>query len=206
MSNMNFHPKRRLAVLISGNGSNLQAVLNACSAGQLPAEVVVVVSNRPEAFGLERARQAGVPAVVKPKLPGQSRQEYDAELAALVQPYQPDLVILAGWMRILTAAFLDVFSGRVINIHPALPGMFPGTHAIERALDAYHAGEIRETGVMVHYVPDEGIDCGPVIAHRSVPILAGDTIETLTDRVHQTEHKLLVEAIASVLQLAVPPS
>lgn len=189
-----------LAVLISGSGTNLQAILDACSEGRLPARVAVVVSNKADAYGLERARRAGVPAVAMPKPKEQDRRVYDAELAKLVQSYSPDLIILAGWMRVLTAAFLGAFPGKVINLHPALPGMFPGTHAIERALEAYQRGEIHETGVMVHYVPDEGVDCGPVIAQKIVVIQPDDTLETLEQRVHATEHKLLVEATTSVLE------
>jgi phosphoribosylglycinamide formyltransferase 1 len=193
-------PKQaRLAVLISGNGSNLQAILDASAEKRLAADVVVVVSNKPKAYGLERARLVGVPAIVKTKTTDQGRRTYDAELAGIVQAYRPDWVILAGWMRILSSAFLDAFPNRVINLHPALPGMFPGTQAIERAFSAYHMGEVSETGVMVHLVPDEGVDCGPVIAQRTVPILPDDTLDILAARIHQTEHQILVEAIANVL-------
>lgn len=188
-----------LVVLISGQGSNLQAILEACASGELPARVVAVIANRAEAFGLERARRAGVPAVVKPKLKTQSRQAYDAELADLVAWYQPDWVVLAGWMRILTAAFLDRFPERVVNLHPALPGMFPGTHAIERAFAAYQRGEIEHTGVMVHLVPDEGVDCGPVLAQAVVPIHAEDTLASLEARTHETEHRLLVATLAQLI-------
>lgn len=190
----------RLAVLVSGNGSNLQAVLDACAEGRLPARVAVVISNRREAYALERARLAGVPVVVKPKPKDQDRRIYDAEMAGIVQAYAPDWVILAGWMRVLSSAFLDAFPRRVINLHPALPGTFPGTHSIERALEAYRRGEIQETGVMVHYVPDEGVDCGPVIAQARVEIQPEDTLQALEARVHAAEHRLLVEAIERVLQ------
>jgi phosphoribosylglycinamide formyltransferase 1 len=198
--------RSRLVVLISGSGSNLQALLDAISENRLQADVVVVISNKAEAYGLERARLACVPAVVKTSIPGQERRAYDAELAEIVQAYQPDWVILAGWMRILSSAFLEAFQNQVINLHPALPGMFPGTHAIERALAAYQTGEIQETGVMVHFVPDEGVDCGPVIAQRKVPIFHNDTLETLAGRIHQTEHQLLVDAIAGMLQSTAPLS
>ncbi len=189
----------QLAVLISGSGSNLQAVLNACTGGSLQARVVLVVSNQAGAYGLQRAAHAGVPALVKEKIKGQDRRAYDADLARLVAAYEPDWVILAGWMRILTSSFLDAFSGRVINLHPALPGTFPGTHAIERAYEAFRRGEIQSTGVMVHLVPDEGVDCGPVIAQESVPILFEDTIETLEARIHQVEHSLLVRALKDII-------
>jgi phosphoribosylglycinamide formyltransferase 1 len=189
----------RLALLISGNGSNLQAVLDACQSGHLPAKVVVVVSNKADAYGLERAKMAGVPsaALVKPK--EQDRRVYDAKLAQFVAKYQPDWVVLAGWMRILSASFLDEFPQQVINIHPALPGCFPGTHAIQRAYEAYQRKEIKSTGVMVHQVPDEGVDNGPVLGQEVVPIMAEDTLETLESRVHQCEHRLLVKTLQLVI-------
>ncbi|MRR30099.1 phosphoribosylglycinamide formyltransferase, partial [bacterium] len=168
--------KASLVVLISGNGSNLQAILDAIQAGSLPAEIKAVVSNTKEAYGLERARLAGIPAVVKTKRKEQEREQYDAELAEIVSSYQPDFVILAGWMRILTMAFIGVFPNRVINLHPALPGTFPGVNAIERAWQAYQKREINHTGVMVHLVPDEGVDLGPVLAQRIVEINPQDTL------------------------------
>lgn len=197
---MNKKQPARLAVLISGNGSNLQVVLDACAAGELAAQVVVVVSNNADAFGLERARKVQVPAEIKVKQRAQDRRAYDAELAKVVLDYHPDWVILAGWMRILSSEFLESFPGRVINLHPALPGTFPGTHAIERAYDAYQHGQIEHTGVMVHLVPDEGVDCGPVLAQQVVPILPQDTLEALEGRIHGVEHHLIIEALASVLQ------
>lgn len=188
----------RLVVLISGNGSNLQAILDACASGDLPTHVVAVVSNKRDAFGLERARRAGVPALVKPKPKQQDRREYDAELADLVAPYQPDWVVMAGWMRILSRAFLDRFPNRVINLHPALPGAFPGAHAIQDALAAYQRGEIQQTGIMIHLAPDEGVDSGPVLAQEAVPIYPDDTLETLEARIHPVEHRLLVETLKSL--------
>ena len=185
----------RLVCLISGNGSNLQAILDACASGELNVQVAAVISNKSDAFGLERARQANVPAMVRPKPKAQDRREYDAELANLVASYQPDWIVLAGWMRVLSAAFLDRFSNRVINLHPALPGTFPGTHAIERAYEAYRRGEIDHTGVMVHIVPDEGVDSGPVLAQEIVPIQPGETLESLEARIHAVEHRLLVNTL-----------
>jgi phosphoribosylglycinamide formyltransferase-1 len=190
----------RLVVLISGSGTNLQAVLDACQDGTLPAAVAAVVSNKRDAFGLERARKAGVPAVAKPKPKEQDRREYDSELADVVASYKPDWVILAGWMRVLSSNFLARFPGRVMNLHPALPGAFPGTHAIDRAFESFQRGEIRNTGVMIHLVPDEGVDCGPVLRQEEVPILAGDTLETLEARIHSVEHRLLVAAIKQAIE------
>lgn len=188
-----------LVILISGNGSNLQAILDACASGELPARVAAVVSNKSGAYGLERARQAGIPAIARPKPKAQDRREYDAELAELVASYQPDWVVLAGWMRLLSSAFLDRFPNRVVNLHPALPGMFPGTHAIERALEAHRQGQIANTGVMIHLVPDDGVDSGPVLAQESVPIFPNDTLETLETRIHQVEHRLLVNTLADLV-------
>lgn len=189
--------EKRLVVLISGNGSNLQAILDA--GPSLGARVVCVVSNKSSAYGLERARQAGVAAEVKAKRADQSREAYDAELAELVTSYRPDWVVLAGWMRLLTSRFLNEFPGRVINLHPALPGTFPGVDAIERAFAAYQRGEITRTGVMVHLVPDEGVDSGPLLGQEIIPILPGDSLETLEARVHAVEHRLLVKTLKQVI-------
>lgn len=193
----------RLVVLISGGGSNLQAILDACAAGWLAAQVVAVVSNKGDAFGLERARQAGVPAIHLSPTPfgssSDSRQAYDAALAELVAGFQPDWVVLAGWMRLLTLSFLGRFPGRVVNLHPARPGAFPGTHAIERAYEAFRRGEIGETGVMVHLVPDEGVDDGPVLAWEAVPIYPADTLGSLEARIHAVEHRLLPETLRRLI-------
>ncbi len=185
----------RLVVLVSGNGSNLQAILDACAAGELEAQVVAVISDQPDAFGLERAHKADVPACVQPKLTTQDRAAYDTELAVTVASFQPDWIVLAGWMRVLSSNFLDHFPERVINLHPALPGSFPGTHAIERALAAYQHGEVEHTGVMVHLVPDSGVDSGPVLAQEVVSIKPGDTLATLRARVHATEHRILIHTL-----------
>jgi phosphoribosylglycinamide formyltransferase 1 len=202
---MSVHPpptpdRRRLVVLISGTGSNLQAILNACASGDLPARVAAVISNRPEALGLARARSAGLPAIARPKPKTQSRADYDSDLAELAASFEPDWVVLAGWMRILSPVFLDRFPGRVLNLHPALPGAFPGTQSIERALEAYRRGEIQHTGVMVHLVPDEGVDTGPVLAQEIVPIQPDDTLEALEARVHEVEHRILVATLKSLCQ------
>ena len=192
---------KRLAVLISGHGSNLQALIEAIESGVLAARIGVVVANRPAAYGLVRAEQAGLPTLCWPLKPyldaGASREAYDADLAERVAVYQPDLIVLAGWMHILSPAFLDRFPGRVLNLHPALPGQFPGAHAIERAYEAFQRGEIEQTGVMVHWVVPE-IDAGPVIVTAPVPIYPSDTLADLERRVHAVEHRLLVEAVRQV--------
>jgi formyltetrahydrofolate-dependent phosphoribosylglycinamide formyltransferase len=194
----------RLAVLISGNGSNLQAIIDAVRMRVLPAEVVVVVSNRKDAYGLERAVKAGIPTAYHPLKPytdaGRSRAEYDADLAALVGNYHPDWIVLAGWMHVLSAAFLSHYPYRVINLHPALPGKFPGAHAIGEALAAYQQGKIKHTGCMVHLVPDEAVDVGPVIGEVDVPIYPTDTEETLANRMHQAEHTLLVQSLLRLIE------
>lgn len=168
----------------------------------------IKISKRPAriaAYGLQRAKAHGVPTLYHPLKPyrdaGRPREEYDADLAARLAPYAVDLVCLAGWMHIFSTAFLERYPQRVINIHPALPGTFPGMHAIERAYEAYRRGEILHTGVMVHYAPDEGVDVGPVIVQRQAPIYADDTLETLEARVHAIEHALYIEAIKQVLGL-----
>ncbi len=187
----------RLVVMASGQGTNLQAVLDATASGRLGAEVVLVVSDKPSG-ALERAQRARVPALYFPKRKGMPRERYDAELAEYVALARPDLVVLAGWMRILTTAFLDRFPGRVINLHPALPGAFPGTNAIARSYEAFRRGEVESGGVMVHYVTPE-LDAGPVIISEAVPIEPGDDLETFEARVHAVEHRLLVKAIAKAL-------
>jgi formyltetrahydrofolate-dependent phosphoribosylglycinamide formyltransferase len=195
MSDTQQSATKNLVVLISGFGSNLQAILDACASSQITAHVVAVISNKRDAYGLERARQAGIPAVYQPKPKEQDRRQYDAELANVVASYQPDWVVLAGWMRLLSSAFLERFPNRVVNLHPALPGMFPGTEAIARAFEAYQHGDIHHTGVMVHLVPDGGVDAGPVLAQEIVPIHPDDTLEKLETRVHDVEHRLLVDVL-----------
>jgi formyltetrahydrofolate-dependent phosphoribosylglycinamide formyltransferase len=193
----------RLVVLISGGGTNLQAVIDACESGTLPARVVAVVSNRKAAYGLVRAQKHGIPSVYHPlkryREAGRTRREYDADLARIVAGYEPDWVVLAGWMHVLSMTFLEHFPHRVINLHPALPGQFVGTHAIERAFEAFRRGAIEYTGVMVHQVPDEGVDVGPVVAQAKVPIYPDDTLDELEARVHHTEHRLLVDALRALI-------
>lgn len=191
-------PERaRIAVLVSGGGSNLQAIIEACAAGTIDGDVVVVASNVADAYGLTRASAAGIPTATVAKLAGEPRAEYDRRLAAEVVAFEPEIVVLAGWMRILTMAFLGRFPQRVINLHPALPGELSGTRAIERAFNEARDGTRKGgTGVMVHLVPDEGVDDGPVLGTVEVPIYPADTLEHLTTRVHAAEHELLVQTLA----------
>jgi formyltetrahydrofolate-dependent phosphoribosylglycinamide formyltransferase len=190
--------RSRLVVMVSGNGTNLQAVLDACADGRLPAEVVAVVSDQPGAHALQRAATACVPSVHVGPYDGEPRADYDARLADVVAGFAPDLVVLAGWMRILTTDFLGWFPERVINLHPARPGELPGTHAIERAWQEGLAGERTTTGVMVHRVPDAGVDDGPVLATTDVAILPDDTFDTFAARVHAAERRVLVDTIRSL--------
>lgn len=189
----------RLVVMISGSGTNLQAIIDAIEAGHLKSEIVVVVSNRKNAYGLVRAEEAGIATEYVPLKPykdaGKSRVTYDAGLAEKVASFQPDLIVLAGWMHILSSAFLDKFPKKVINLHPALPNEFKGINSIERAYEAAQLGQINRSGVMVHYAIPE-VDAGDVISYAEVPILDEDSLETFTERMHITEHKLLVQAIA----------
>ena len=186
----------RIAVLVSGNGSNLQAVADACAAGVIDGDIVLVVSNVAGAYALDRASAAGLTACTIVAGPGEARPRYDSRLADLVAAHRPDIVLLAGWMRLLGATFLDRFPSRVVNLHPALPGELPGLHAIERAHTEARSGTRHHTGVMVHLVPDEGVDDGPVLATVTVPIHPDDTLHSLTERVHAAEHRLLVDTLA----------
>jgi formyltetrahydrofolate-dependent phosphoribosylglycinamide formyltransferase len=192
-----------LAVLISGHGSNLQALIDAIQAGELEAQLVVVVSNRQEAYGLVRAKQAGIPTLYFPLKPytsaGRSRAEYDEDLAQQLRAYHPDLIVLAGWLHIFSPAFLNRFSGQVVNLHPALPGAFPGLHAIERAYEAYRRGEIAHSGCMIHYVIPE-VDAGEVIVQEIVPFAPDDTLERFEARMHAVEHRLILEALQCLCQ------
>ncbi|MGF1506879.1 MAG: phosphoribosylglycinamide formyltransferase, partial [Anaerolineae bacterium] len=191
-----------LAVLISGRGTNLQAIMDAIEAGTLDASIGLVVSNRGRAYGLQRAQHAGIPTLYFPFRPykqrGDSRETYDRELASLITTFQPDLLVLAGWMHILSPIFLDQFPGRVINLHPALPGMFPGTGAVERAYEAWHMGGINVSGCMIHYAVPE-VDAGPVIVVETVPFREGDTLESYKERLHAAEHRIIVEAIRRII-------
>lgn len=174
---------KRLVILISGSGSNLQAFIDAIHVGALDAEIVCVISNKPGVLGLERASKAGIPTSVLVHQDFASREDYDKALLTEVQKYAPDLVILAGFMRILTPAFVTPLYGKLINIHPSLLPKYPGLHTHQRALDAGDS----EAGVTVHFVSAE-LDGGPVIIQARVPILPNDDADTLGARVLEKEH------------------
>jgi phosphoribosylglycinamide formyltransferase-1 len=185
--------RRTLAVLVSGSGSNLQALLDASVSPGFPARVGVVLSNVPGVLALERARAAGVPTVVVPHQATADRASYDAELVAALAPHQPDIICLAGFMRLLGVGFLRAFPSGVLNIHPALLPSFPGLHAVRQALE--HG--VKVSGCTVHLV-DEGTDTGPIIAQAAVPVLDGDTEATLGARIQHEEHRLYPLAVRLV--------
>lgn len=188
----------RIVVMASGSGTNLQAIIDACSNGSLAARVVAVMSDQPEAYALERARTHHIPAIGLPRHEGEPRAEYDVRLRAVVAEHKPDWIVLAGFMRLLSAAFLDHFPRQVVNLHPALPGDLPGAHAIERAFAQHLIGLRTESGVMVHLVPDEGADDGPVLATATIPFETDDTLESFASRVHAAEHRLLVDTLITL--------
>ena len=180
---------KRLGILLSGRGSNFEAIADNVAAGKIDAEIAMVISNRPEARGLEAARQRGLPAVCIPSK-GLDRNIYDGMLAAVLKKHAVDLVCLAGYMRLLSAGFIREFPGRVLNIHPSLLPSFPGLDAQHQALE--HG--VKVTGCTVHFV-DEYLDAGPIVVQAAVPVLDGDTVETLSARILKEEHRIYSEAI-----------
>lgn len=186
---------RRLAVLISGRGTNLQSILDAVAGGRLAADVAVVISNRADAAGLQRAERAGVETLVLDHRAHASREAYEAVLIEALRAKRVDLVCLAGFMRILSPAFIDAFRNRILNIHPALLPSFPG---VNPPYQAWEHG-VKVSGATVHFV-DESLDGGPIVGQRAVTVEAGDTPETLAARILDVEHQLYPEAIADVLK------
>lgn len=182
--------KIRTVVLISGSGSNLQALIDACAAPDYPAEIVAVISNRADAYGLIRAQENKIETAVLDHQPFASREAFDAQLQQLIDRYTPDLVVLAGFMRILTPALVSHYLGRMLNIHPSLLPLYPGLHTHRRALEA---GD-REHGATVHFVTPE-LDGGPPVVQASIPIEAGDTEESLAKRVLIQEHVIYPLAV-----------
>lgn len=175
----------KLVVLISGNGSNLQAIIDQCASGQIQAEVTGVISSSASAFGLQRAADADIPALTISPSDYASREEHDVALAAAIDNWQPDAVILAGYMRILSADFVRHYQGRMLNIHPSLLPKYTGLNTHQRAIEA---GE-QEHGASVHFVTEE-LDGGPVVLQGKVPVFAEDTPESLSQRVHDQEHRI----------------
>ena len=181
--------KTSVAVLISGSGSNLQSIIDQTEAGILPIRICCVIANKPDAFGLERARKHGIAAVCIPSK-GKTREEHEREIVAELECRGAQLVVLAGYMRLLGHELLERYRGRVINIHPALLPSFPGAHGYE---DAWNYG-VKVSGCTVHFV-DEGCDTGPIILQAVNPIQPDDTLETFKQRGLAIEHKALPEAI-----------
>lgn len=208
----------RITVLVSGSGTNLQALIDACKSGALKkTQIVRVICNRKDAYGRTRAREAEIPETYhnlfgykqrypdpesKPKQDEldrrkyeKARSEYDRDLAAIVMRDEPDLVVCAGWMHILANTFLEPLQAAkipVINLHPALPGAFDGANAIERAFTAFQEGKVAETGVMIHYVISE-VDRGEPILIRKIPMRGGEVLEQLEERIHQNEWEVIVQ-------------
>ncbi len=180
----------RLVVLISGNGSNLQAIIDDIANNNLPAQVVAVISNKADAYGLERAKKVGIEQRILSHKNYESREQFDVALKDLIDSFQPDLVILAGFMRILSNEFVNHYLQKMMNIHPSLLPKHKGLNTHQRAIDA---GD-KEHGCSVHFVTPE-LDDGPVILQASVTVEKNDTEETLAARVHEQEHKIYPEAI-----------
>jgi len=188
----------RIAVLVSGSGSNLQAMIDARGRGELSGTLALVVSNRPGVRALDRAAAAGIEAVVLDHTGFDSRAAFDAALDQLLQSRGVELVVLAGFMRLLGAPFVERWLGRLINIHPSLLPAFPGAHAID---DAWAAGA-RRTGITIHYV-DAGTDTGPIIAQAGLERTDDDTREALEERIHALEHQLYPRVVTLIAQGAV---
>ena len=184
---------KKLGILLSGRGSNFQAIARNVQAGKIPAEIAVVISNRADAQGLETARAMGLEAVCIPSK-GLKRKEYDRRVVALLKQKQVDLVCLAGFMRLLSAWFVEQFPNRILNIHPALLPSFPGLDGQQQALE--HG--VKFSGCTVHFV-DAGLDSGPIVAQAVVPVNDDDTLAALSARILSQEHRLYTEAINIVL-------
>ena len=194
--------KLRLAVFISGGGTNLQSIIDSCKKPEFPAQIVVVVSNKAGAYGLERAEQAGIPTVCVPHKGYKKREEHEREIVKQIQPYEVEAVALAGYMRVVTSYLLDTFYNQktglpgVINIHPADTNAYQGAHGYEFAMGMQkeHPQRLEETKITVHFV-DAGVDTGPIIKQAPVPVLAEDSIDDLRARGLKIEHQVYPEAI-----------
>jgi phosphoribosylglycinamide formyltransferase-1 len=184
--------KLRLAVFASGNGSNFQAIVDAVQDGRLHAEVALLVCDKPQAKVVERARQAGVPVFVFEAKQYARREDYEAEIVRRLEECDVELIVLAGYMRLITSVLVEPWYGRMINIHPALLPAFPGVNGIGQALEY----GVKVTGVTVHFV-DGGMDSGPIIAQTAVVVRDDDTAESLAVRMHAAEHELLVGVLAA---------
>ena len=187
--------KLRLGVMASGRGSNLQSIMDAAAAGKIKAEVAVVFSDNKDAFALERARKAGIPALHLNPGDFGAKDEYEKAVLEILHEHGVQLVCLAGYMRIVGRVILDAFPNRVINIHPALLPSFPGLHGQQQAWEY----GVKFSGCTVHFV-DEGMDTGPIIIQAVVPVYDDDTVDTLADRILEQEHKIYPEAIGLIAE------
>lgn len=184
---------QKLGVLVSGTGTNLEAILTAIAEGRLASQVAVVISNKAGALALERAERAGVPTCVIPHGNYPNREEFDRALVHALRDAAVDWVVLAGFMRLITRTMLDAFPNRIVNIHPSLLPAFPGVDSQKQAFDY----GVKVSGCTVHLV-DTGTDTGPIVAQRAVPVLDGDDAETLRKRILREEHALLVEVVGAI--------
>ncbi|MDP2928859.1 MAG: phosphoribosylglycinamide formyltransferase [Candidatus Omnitrophota bacterium] len=179
-----------IAVLCSGNGTNLQAIIDNVKTGYIPARIALVISDKKEAFALKRAKKAGIETIALDKKDYKTREDFDKDVIKHLEKRDVGLVILAGFMRLLSPRFVKEYKNKIINIHPALLPSFKGTHGIKNALDS----GVKVTGVTVHFV-DEDLDSGPIILQKCVEVREDDTEETLLERIHKEEHKIYPEAI-----------
>lgn len=181
---------KNIVILISGRGSNMEAIVRAQQAEAWPARIAAVISNKPDAKGLEFAASHGIPTAVVPNKEFPTREAFDAALQATIDRFAPDLVVLAGFMRILTAPFVEHYAGRMLNIHPSLLPLFPGLHTHRQALDA----GVTEHGATVHFVTAE-LDHGPAVIQARIPVLPGDTEDSLAERLLAEEHVIYPQAV-----------
>ena len=185
---------KRIVILISGRGSNMQAILKVAAVERWPAQIAAVISNQPTAAGLDVARAAGIATSAINHRDYPDREQFDAALAELIDQHSPDLIVLAGFMRILTPGFVNRYFGRLINIHPSLLPSFPGLHTHQQAIDA----GVKVHGATVHFVTAE-LDHGPIIAQAVVPVLDDDTEDTLAARVLEQEHRIYPQAVLDLI-------
>lgn len=186
---------KRIAFLVSGSGTNAENLIKRIKSGEIPADPVIVISNKPGVKALEKAAALGVKTTVIDHKSYGERVFFDKALDRSLEKHKIDIIVLAGFMRVLTDGFVKKYYGRLINIHPALLPAFPGAHGIKDAWDA----KVKETGVTVHFV-DSGVDTGPIILQRKVPVLPNDTLETLEARIHKVEYEIYPEALALVVE------
>jgi phosphoribosylglycinamide formyltransferase 1 len=185
---------KRVGVLVSGRGSNLQALMDAAQRGELGGEIAIVISNMAEAPALGRARKAGIPSLFRDHR-GRKREEFDAELLAICHEHGVELVCLAGYMRLLSPGFIRAYRERVLNVHPSLLPAFPGLEAQRQALEA----GVKVSGATVHVV-DEGLDTGPILMQEAVPVLDTDTVDSLSARILEAEHRIYPRAARAMLE------